>query len=379
MKFFKDNVYIDFMKFRRANLIVSGLLFVISLALLVYPGPNLGIDFAGGTEVQLAFNDTVTASELRGALSGLGYVRPDVVSVAGRPNEYIVRVQETSAVRDVDAKSIRSKLTQSLQVEQVALEEIKFSPGGDKISLRLSSSVEPQVLQTKLESAGASVRTVHAFGQHSDHRYEAQLVGLADQLLKGLQSKLGAKAPSVPRRVEWVGPKAGEQLRDAAFKSLLYAIGFIMLYVAFRFDLRFAPGGVIAMVHDAVITVGIYVALRKEFNLTLVAAILTIVGYSINDTIVVYDRVRENMSRHKGRSLRDIVNISTSETLSRTIITGGTTLLSLTAFFVWGTPVIQDFSLALIIGILVGTYSSIYIAAPVTEWMDATFFRRARA
>jgi len=196
-------------------------------------------------------------------------------------------------------------------------------------------------------------------------------------LVRGLDAALGERGPQTPRSVEWVGPKAGQQLRDAAIKALLYAIAFIMVYVAFRFDLRFAPGGIVALIHDVLITLGIYVLVQKEVNLTTVAALLTILGYSINDTIVVYDRIRENMSRLRDKPLSELINISTSQMLSRTIITSGTTLLSVMAFFIWGTPVIKDISFALFCGILIGTYSSIYIAAPITEWMDTRFFNKA--
>jgi preprotein translocase subunit SecF len=132
------------------------------------------------------------------------------------------------------------------------------------------------------------------------------------------------------------------------------------------------------MLHDALITLGIYVLVQKEVNLTTVAALLTIIGYSINDTIVVYDRIRENMNRLRDKTLPELINVSTSQMLSRTIVTSGTTLLSVSAFFVWGTPVIRDIAFALFIGICVGTYSSVYIAAPVTEWMDRKFFSKAR-
>ncbi len=206
----------------------------------------------------------------------------------------------------------------------------------------------------------------------------AQLVGVADELTTQLSERFGERAPAGLLRVEWVGPKAGEQLRDAAIQSLLYAIAFIMLYVAFRFDLRFAPGGVIAMLHDALITLGVYVLLQKEVNLTTVAALLTIMGYSINDTIVVFDRIRENMVRVRDKSLRELINISTSQMLSRTIVTSLTTLLSVSAFFFLGTGVIQDIAFALGIGIMVGTVSSIFIAAPITELMDRRFFSRSR-
>ena len=142
------------------------------------------------------------------------------------------------------------------------------------------------------------MRSINSLSGARDPRYEVHLVGVADELIEVLQTGFGERAPAEALRVEWVGPKAGQQLRDAAIQSLLYAIAFIMLYVAFRFDLRFAPGGVIAMLHDALITLGIYVLLQKEVNLTTVAALLTIMGYSINDTIVVFDRIRENRQRY---------------------------------------------------------------------------------
>lgn len=377
MQFFKQGIYIDFMRFRRHNLTLSLALFLVSLAMIWVPGPNFGIDFAGGTEVQLAFSAPTQAEEVRSALIALGYKSPEVVSVEASPNEYMIRVQETSALNAQEVQAVRDKVKASSAAAQVSLEELKLSPGGDKASLKFDRGVEVSQVKEFLTHAGLKVHQVTEFGTSAEHRYEAQLFGVADRLIAGLQGKLGSKVPTTPRRVEWVGPKAGAQLRDAALKSLLYAVAFIMVYVAFRFDLRFAPGGVVAMLHDAVITMGIFIALRKELNLAFVAAILTVVGYSINDTIVVYDRVRENMARLRDTSMSEIVNISTSETLSRTLITGGTTLLSLGAFFVWGTPVIKDFSLALMIGILVGTYSSIYVAAPITEWIDRKFFHTA--
>ncbi|HEY3592795.1 MAG TPA: protein translocase subunit SecF, partial [Polyangiaceae bacterium] len=202
-----------------------------------------------------------------------------------------------------------------------------------------------------------------------------QLKSKGDQLMDGLRRELGPEmVPENPLRVEWVGPKAGKQLRDAAVKSVAIAIVFIMAYVAFRFDLRFAPGGVVALVHDAMMVIGVFVIFKKEISLSTIAAVLTIVGYSINDTVVIYDRIRENLGKHRGKTFAQIINLSVSETLSRTVLTSGATLLSILAFFVWGTGVIKDFALALLIGIVAGTYSSIYVAAPLTEWMDRRFF-----
>jgi preprotein translocase subunit SecF len=215
---------------------------------------------------------------------------------------------------------------------------------------------------------------VQSFGRKEDHRYEARLEGVAEELMRGLRQKLPDSTPEEALRVEWVGPKAGAKLRDSAIKSLMYAIAFIMVYVALRFDLRFAPGGIVALTHDVLITIGIFVLFRKEVNLSTVAALLTVVGYSINDTIVVYDRIRENLQRMRDASFIHLINVSTSQTLSRSIVTSVTTVLSICAFFFWGTPIIRDIALALTIGISIGTYSSIYIAAPFTEWMDRRIF-----
>lgn len=376
MEMIKPGTYIDFMRHKTKVIGVSLLLAGMSLASLFFPGPNYGIDFAGGTELQLRFGGAISAGEVRQQLETLGYRRPDVVGVEGQDNEYIVRVREVSNISEEQATQVRAAVEGALP-EGNGVERFRVSPGGDKISLETTGAWSESDFQSALEGAGLQVRSVHALSPGETHPYEAHLIGVADELVHGLDEALGERGPGTPRSVEWVGPKAGQQLRDAAIQALLYAVAFIMVYVAFRFDLRFAPGGIVALTHDVLITLGIYVLVQKEVNLTTVAALLTILGYSINDTIVVYDRIRENMGRLRDRSLSDLINISTSQMLSRTIVTSGTTLLSVTAFFIWGTPVIKDISFALFCGILIGTYSSIYIAAPITEWMDTRFFSKA--
>ena len=212
-----------------------------------------------------------------------------------------------------------------------------------------------------------------------DHRVEIQLQSKGDQLMDGMRAKLGAGVvPDLPLRVEWVGPKAGKQLRDSARNSVAIAIVFIMLYLAFRFDLRFAPGVVVACVHDAMVVIGFFIVLQKEVTLLTITAVLTIVGYSMNDTVVIYDRIRENLSKHRNKTFSQIINLSVSETLSRTILTSGATMLSILAFFVWGTGVVKDFALAMVVGIVAGTYSSIYVAAPLTEWIDKKIAKAQR-
>ncbi len=376
MEIIKPGVVINFMRYRAAVITASLVLAGLSLGSLFFPGPNYGIDFQGGTELQLRFSGDVQAAELRGLLQGFGYDRPDVVRVEGEGSQYILRVKEVSALPESKVKAIRASIESNFA--QAGLSNMKVSPGGDKITLRFDASVDEAALQQVIRDQAANVQEVRRFGKRAHNRYEVHLAGVGQEVVRQLRTELGARGPSQVDRVEWVGPKAGKQLRDAAIKSLLFAIAFIMVYVAFRFDLRFAPGGVLAMMHDALITLGVYVLVRKEMNLTTIAALLTIIGYSINDTIVVFDRIRENMARHRDKSMVHIINVSTSQMLSRTIVTSGTTLLSVSAFFIFGTPVIKDIAFALVIGIFIGTYSSIYIAAPVTEWMDRKFFRGAR-
>lgn len=374
MEFFTPGRVVDFMKYRKPVITASIVMSILSLASLFFPGPNLGTDFAGGTELQLRFRGSVSSAELRGALAQSGFRDADVIGVQGGRSEYIVRVREVSAI----SGSVQTALEQAAR-STLGATNVRVSPGGDKISLRLADSHDLAEIQQVLTQAGARVRSVNAFGSPEEHKYEAHLVGIGDEIVTKLQQRLGDKAPRSALRVEWVGPRAGQQLRDAAVKSLIYAMVFIMVYVAFRFDLRFAPGGIVALVHDVMITIGAYVLVRKEVGLTTVAALLTILGYSINDTIVVYDRIRENLGRHRGKSLREIINISTSETLGRTIMTSATTVISIVPFLIFGTSTVKDIAFALVIGIGIGTYSSIYIAAPVTEFIDRRFYASAVA
>ena len=165
------------------------------------------------------------------------------------------------------------------------------------------------------------------------------------------------------RRVEFVGPKVGEELTNDGGLALLYALIGILIYVAFRFEYRFALGSIAALIHDVIITLGVFSILRIEFDLTVLAAILAVIGYSLNDTIVVFDRIRENLRRRGKSSLTEIINSCINQTLSRTLLTSGTTLLVVVALFFFGGEIIHDFSFALLVGVFVGTYSSIFIAS----------------
>jgi preprotein translocase subunit SecF len=384
MEFFKPGRTFDFMKARVFWIPFSLFLVFASTVLVFYPGPNYGTDFRGGTEIEVAFKKETTGNEVREAVHKAGFSNPDVVQVVDpkNPNRFIVRVQEVSVVDEASKEAIRKALCYgAAESDECPLaaraNEVKFSAGGDKINMRYEARPDLDKIAQQLQSVPGVKLRVSASGKNPrivnerDNHVEVQLQSKGDQLLDGIRAQLGAdKVPDAALRVEWVGPKAGKQLRDSARNSVAIAIVFIMLYLAFRFDLRFAPGVVIACIHDAMVVLGAFVLLRKEVTLSTIAAILTIVGYSMNDTVVVYDRIRENLSKHRGKSFAQIINISVSETLSRTILTSGATMLSVLAFFVWGTGVIKDFALAMVIGIVAGTYSSIYVAAPLTEWID---------
>jgi preprotein translocase subunit SecF len=395
MELFKPGKQYDFMKQRRFWIALSLFLTVASTFLaLVYPGPNLGTDFRGGTEVEIAFKTNVSPGAIRDAVSASGkYQGADVVEVKdGLPNHFILRVQEVSNMTDATKDALRKALCYAEDPKtldpakcppNVQATEVKFSNGGDKISTRYDSPPDIAKIAEQVNSVPAVKMRVSENNPHElnprDHRVEIQLRSTGDELLATLQEKLGAAVvPDKPLRVEWVGGKAGKQLLASARNSVAIAIVFILIYLAFRFDLRFAPGVIIACIHDAMVVIGAFVLLKKEITLSTIAAVLTIVGYSMNDTVVVYDRIRENLGRYRGKTFAQVINLSVSETLSRTVLTSGATMLSVLAFFIWGTGVIKDFALAMVIGIVAGTYSSIYVAAPLTEWIDTKLKERSK-
>ncbi len=390
MEFFKQHKTYDFMGMRRFWIALSLFLTLASTVLLFYPGPNYGTDFRGGTEIEVAFTAPTTAGDIREAVVHSGqFSEPDVVQVQAAPDtwQFLVRVQEISTVDETTKNAIKQALCLGVEAPNddakcpisARATEIKFSAGGDKIGVRYDAAPDLARIKQQVESIPnvklrASAQNPQLVNPR-DHRVEIQLQSKGDQLLDVLRAKLGSRVPEHALRVEWVGPKAGKQLRDSARNAVAISIVFIMIYLAFRFDLRFAPGVVLACLHDALVVLGAFVILRKEVTLSTIAAVLTIVGYSMNDTVVVYDRIRENLGKHRGKSFGQIINMSVSETLSRTILTSGATMLSVLAFFIWGTGVIKDFAFAMVVGIIAGTYSSIYVAAPLTEWIDRRMSR----
>ena len=381
MKYFeliKPGTNHDFVKYRRvavtASLIVNAL---ILFGAIVWPRLNYGVDFAGGTELQIKFNKPVDASDVRDEVSKVGFGEP-TVQVYGNPNErqFLVRVERIALLTPEGAAKVKDEVSRELASSQPVA--FHFDPEvGDKLDFSFKKPVDAKALQAAVEKAGVQPKEVRTLtsreGQVQEYTVIAQ--GPGDKIGGALRERFGQDSVDVVR-TEYVGPQVGKQLRNDGILALLYAMGMILVYVGFRFDFRFSPGVIIALIHDAIVTLGFFVVTRHEFNLTSVTAILTVVGYSVNDTIVIYDRIRENGKRYKGKLLRDLINLSINEMLGRTILTSGATALSLVGLIVYGVGTIQDFALAMLVGIISGTYSTWYIASPMTIWLEEHMAQR---
>jgi len=290
MEIFKPDSNLDFIGKRKLALIISLVVLAIGIVSLVFKGgPSYGIDFAGGTLVQIKFTETTSAAQLRATLEDLDLHGLTIQQVGDdAANEFMVRAQESGE---------------------------------------------------NLENLAAKISTA-------------------------LTKDYGAGKAEI-RRTEMVGPQVGKDLRNKGIQAIFFAIIGMLAYITFRFEFRFGAGAVIALLHDVLITLGLMSLLNLEIDLTVVAGFLALVGYSVNDTVIVCDRIRENLGKLHNQSLAHIINRSINETLSRTVMTSGLTLLSVLALFVFGGSVIHNFSFVLLAGIIVGTYSSIFIASPV--------------
>jgi len=285
IKLIPDDTHVPFMAYHRIAMAVSAALMVVSLALFFAVGLNYGIDFKGGTLIEIKTEGPADISELRDELGGLGL--GDVqIQTFGAPDDVLIRVQE--------------------------------QPGGE------------QAQQAVVEKVRG------ALGEGVEYR-----------------------------RVEVVGPTVSQELIESGTLAVILAIFAVLVYIWLRFEWQFSAGAVLALVHDVVLTIGVFSLLQIEFGLPIIAAILTIVGYSLNDTVVVYDRVRENLRKYKKMPLSELLNLSINDTLSRTVVTSLTTLIALLALYILGGEVIRGFVFAMIWGVIIGTYSSIFVAAPL--------------
>ncbi len=274
---------------------------IISLLVIFGKGFNYGIDFAGGTEVQVKFAQKVEASDLRKYTESIGLKNTSVQSI-GDQNEFLIRMESAKAATDKE----------SAEIERADVKK----------------------------------------------------------LTSGLKAKFNLTDDGI-RRIDSVGPQVGSELKRNGFLAAFYSFLVILIYVAIRFDYKYAPGAVLCLIHDSIFTLGIFAILGREVNVQIMAAVLTLIGYSLNDTIVTYDRIRETYPAYRDYGLKFIINKAVNDMLGRTILTAGCTFMAVLALYLLGGGVISDIGFTLVIGILIGTYSSVYVAAPLILVMDA--------
>ena len=255
----------------------------------------------------------------------------------------------------------------SLFIKGGPLLSIDFT-GGTIAQIKFKQSVNISDLRYSLAEYGFNNAEIIEFGSPEEVLIKTQFSGSSNEISEKLTTVLGNTFSL--RRVESVGPKIGKELQQDALVAIGLALIMILIYISFRFDAYYALGSVVAIIHDVLITLGVFSLLNYEINLSIIAAFLTIVGYSLNDTIVVFDRIRENIPKYMKKTLQEILNLSLNETLSRTVITSLTTMMVVVILFIWGGEVINLFAFALIVGVFIGTYSSIFVASPVMLYFE---------
>jgi preprotein translocase SecF subunit len=290
LRIIKSETNINFMRIKKLTLFISSILFFLSLSLVFIKGLNLGIDFTGGSLIEVRFKENIDLNNLRMKMNKLDLGEIQLQTI-GNGNDIVIKVQD-------------KKNNENTQSETI------------------------QIIKNNL----------------SDKSVEY-------------------------RRAEFVGPKVGGELVNAGIIAVIFSLIGILIYIWIRFQWNFALGAIIALVHDVILTLGFFSVLQLEFNLATVAAVLTIAGYSINDTVVIYDRIRDTMRKYKQITFDKVINISLNGTLSRTLTTSLTTLLALIALYTFGGIVISSFIIALIWGVLIGTYSSVYVASPILTYL----------
>ena len=372
------NTNIDFLG-KKWYFLAFSLVFSVAglLSIFFWHGIPFGVDFKGGTLVYVKFAETPNLDQIRTAMDKVGLKDPKIQRY-GAPdnNEVLVALEQR--------QTSESALDQGKNAIITALEAGQQQPAG-KLDLNNTgpSSLQQYLLSKDPLHLGidAAPKYLTLAQQIDDFRNKQRggvlrsvddIRGVAPAEVVSVMEQDFYTSNFAVRNVEIVGPQVGGQLRKQALWATLYSLGGMLVYLWFRFELIYGIGAVVACFHDTIITVGFFSLLNKDISLTVIAAILTLIGYSMNDTIVVYDRIRENIKLLRREALADVVNKSINQTLSRTILTSGLTFLTVLSLYVFGGEVLRGFSLALVIGILIGTYSSIAVAAPMLvayqEW-----------
>jgi len=373
---------IDWMGKAKYFFALSGILLLAGWTSIIFKGGlRYGIDFKGGTNVDVRFAQPPNVDKLRRGLAaqGLGNTEIQSISDIANPNsnEVVIFVegkgQDEQALEGASREKVLGALKATYGVSDSSKPDFNFATQTslaallterDPLNLSVNASDRYQLLAKKL----LDYRDKNANGVLTNFDDLSKVDGLTAPVLAALKDSY-ALGPFAIRKVEVVGPKVGAELRQQAIFVTLYALGGMLVYIAFRFEWVYGAAAVLAVFHDVLITLGFFSLLHFEISLTVIAALLTLVGYSMNDTIVIFDRIRENNRLLRRESFADVVNKSINQTLSRTILTSGLTFLTVLVLFLMGGQVLRAFSFALVVGIVVGTYSSFGIAAPlVVAW-----------
>ncbi len=356
-----------FMKFRKIAGMLSITIFIISLLSLGFRGLSFGLDFSGGTLIEVSYEKPVELQDIRDTLEGNGFA------------DYQVSNLDTNL-------DVRIKVADQRGNRSVGENIFNILSGGTLIEVSYEKPVELQDIRDTLERNGFADYQVSNLDTNLDVRIKVadqsgnrsvgeNIFNILNSQDVQIELKRVENSQDVQielKRVEFVGPQVGDELRDQGGLGMLIALFMILFYVAFRFQYKFALGAVTALGHDVVIVLGIFSIFGWDFDLTVLAALLAVIGYSLNDTIVVSDRIRENFRTERILEPIDMIDLSLNQTLGRTIVTSLTTLLVLFALFIFGGELIRGFSIALILGVLIGTYSSIYVVANMLMTLTLT-------
>ena len=363
MRFFENFNY-DFLGKRKFAYFISGGLFLLGLITAFTRGFHFGIDFKGGSEIVLQFEKPVNISEVRADVENIGLGNIEVKTFGS----------ETGVMIRTEIQTIPKAVFPNV-ISGIEKEIEKIMPGVPREIIDSTASTvtyafeNPDTANTIIDGLFEAGFQSGRVSEEPTNKQMIVSVGIADWIKENLREKIKNNSFTLLKE-DRVGPKIGEELKRDAVLAIFFALVVILVYLGFRFKFIFAFGAVAALFHDVLITLGLFAllyglipGLNLDIDLTIVAAFLTLIGYSINDTVIVFDRIRENLKIHKTRPLFDVINTSVSQTMSRTVLTGGTTLLTVLVLLIFGGEVLRSFAFTLFFGIVIGTYSSIFVAS----------------
>ncbi|HVO73094.1 MAG TPA: protein translocase subunit SecF, partial [Ignavibacteriaceae bacterium] len=359
-----QNVNYDFLGKRKLFYFISGSLLLIGILNIVFRGLKFGVDFKGGSEIVLEFQKPLELGTIRNNLQNIGIGNIEVKTY-GADNRILIRSELQTVPRTVYPR-ILAEIEDEINKVKPGLSKRLVDSSISSVTYEFNSPDTANLILTRLFNDG--YQTTKISEEPTNRQIEIN-IGVSTWIKENLKVSMGDNPFKVIKE-DKVGPKVGNELKEQAVIAIFLALVVQLVYLAFRFKFVFSLGAVIAMFHDVLITLGLYSilygvipGLNLEIDLTIVAAFLTLIGYSINDTVVVFDRVRENMKIHKTLPLTEVINRSVNQTLSRTILTGGTTLMALFVLIFFGGEVLRAFSFTLFFGIITGTYSSVFVAS----------------